>query len=64
MKIVNGVGQATHGTLYQGRWVIFLGMEIFQSVYDCFLKHVLSHSILTVRSEIGVSMMKILRTEY
>ena len=64
MKLVNGAGQMTPGTYYQGLWLNFPAMKIFQSVYDGFLKHTLSSSFLTARSEMGVSLMEILRVEY
>jgi len=54
----------TPGTYYQGLWLNFPAMKIFQSVYDGFLKHTLSSSFLTARSEMGVSLMEILRVEY
>lgn len=47
-------------TCYQGLRVNFPPMEIFQSVYDSFPKHTLSSSSLTVRSEMGVSLVEIL----
>lgn len=52
------------GAHSQGLWVHFPAMEIFQSVYDGFLKHILPTSSLTARSEMGVSLMEILGTEY